>query len=89
MITKISSFTALFYVSRLIKIPIPAPAPSLDPKAIHKIIKYSKFSLKPAEAVLKSLKEHTWYLNERFVVICLADKCLPVDQLHKLAFKLV
>ena len=49
------------------------------------MIQYSEFSLKPAEAVQKSLKKHTWYLIERFVVMCLADKCLPVDQLHKLA----
>nr|XP_047144771.1 uncharacterized protein MAL8P1.12-like [Hydra vulgaris] len=52
------------------------------------MIQYSELCLKPAEAVLKSLEKHNWYLNERFVIMCLADKCLPVDQLHKLALKL-
>ena len=61
-----------------VKAPILATAPSLDLKAINETIQYSKFSLKPAEAVLKSLKKHTWYLNERFFVMCLADKCFSI-----------
>ena len=85
MIHEIASFTALFYVPWLIKAPIPATAPSLNLKAINEIIKYSEFCFKSAEVVLKPLKKHTRYLNERFVVTCLADKCLPVGQLHKLA----
>ncbi|XP_065640135.1 uncharacterized protein LOC136072753 [Hydra vulgaris] len=88
LIHEIGLFTALFYVPWFIKAPIPAIAPSLDLKAIDEMIQYSELCLKPAEAVLKSLEKHNWYLNERFVVICLADKCLPVDQLHKLALKL-
>ncbi|XP_065654686.1 uncharacterized protein LOC136081307 [Hydra vulgaris] len=88
LIYEIASFTALFYVPWFIKAPIPAIAPSLDLKAINEMIQYSEFSFKPAEAVLKSLKKHNWYLNERFVVMCLADKCLPVDQLQKIALKL-
>ena len=85
LIHEIASFTALFYVPWFIKAPIPATEPSLDLKAINEMIQYSEFCFKPAEVVLKSLKKHIWYLNERFVVMCLADKCLPVDQLHKLA----
>ncbi|XP_065643376.1 uncharacterized protein LOC136075068 [Hydra vulgaris] len=88
LIYEIASFTALFYVPWFVKAPIPAIAPSLDLKAINEMIQYSEFSFKPAEAVLISLKKHNWYLNERFVVMCLADKCLPVDQLQKLALKL-
>ena len=88
LIYEIASFTALFYNPWFIKAPIPAIAPSLDLKAIHEMIQYSEFSFKAAEAILKSLKKHNWYLNERFVVMCLADKCLPVNQLQKLALKL-
>ena len=54
-------------------------------KAINKMIQYFNFSFKPAEDILKSLKKHSWYLNERIMIMCLADKCLPVDHLHKLA----
>ena len=85
LIHEIASFIVLFYVLWFIKAPIPDTAPSLDLKAINEMIQYSEFCFKPAEVVLKSLKKHTWYLNDRFVVMCLADKCLPVDQLHKLA----
>nr|XP_047135527.1 uncharacterized protein LOC124812679 [Hydra vulgaris] len=82
LIHEIGSFTALFYVPWFIKAPIPAIAPSLDLKAINEMIQYSELCLKPAEAVLKSLEKHNYYLNERFVVMCLADKCLPVEQLQ-------
>ena len=56
------------------KAPTPATALSLDLKAINEMMQYSEFCFKPAEVILKSLKKHTWYLNERFVVMCLADK---------------
>ena len=85
LIHEIASFTALFYVPWFIKAPIPATAPSLDLKAINEMMQYSEFCFKRAEVVLKLLNKHNWYLNERFVVKCLADKCLPVDQLHELA----
>ena len=68
-IHKIASFTALFYVPWFIKAPIPATPPALDPKVINEMIQHSEFCPKPAEAVLKSLKKHTWYLNKRFVVV--------------------
>ena len=75
----------MFYAPWFIKTPIPATTPSLDLKAVNEMIQCSEFCFKPAEVVLKSLKKHTWYLNEKFVVMCLADKCLPIHQLHKLA----
>ena len=85
MIHVIVSFATLFYISWFIKPSIPATAASLDLKTINKMIQYFELSVKLAEAVLKSLKKHTWYLIERFFVMCLADKCLPVDQLNKLS----
>ena len=78
LIHEIGSFTALFYVLWFIKAPIPAIAPSLDLKAINEMIQSSEFCFKQAEVVFKSLKKHTWYINERYVVMFLANKCLPV-----------
>ncbi|XP_065670913.1 uncharacterized protein LOC136089116 [Hydra vulgaris] len=78
----------LFYVPQFIKAPIPTITLSLDLKAINEMIQYSEFCLKPAETVLKSLEKNNWYYNERFVVMCFADECLPVNQLHNLALKL-
>ena len=60
----------------------------LDFKALQDMESYSKLHKKPAEAALKSLCKHLWYLNPRFLSALLVDDDLDEEFLEVFAKKL-
>ena len=60
----------------------------LDFKALQDMESYSKLHKKPAEAALKSLRKHLWYLNPRFLSALLVDDDLDKEFLEVFAKKL-
>ena len=73
---QVVKFTGLFHAIWFLKAPLAASSRCLDLCAIRDMIKYALFNKTVSTAVIKSFKNHLWFLIERNVVIALCDETL-------------
>ena len=71
-----AEFIGCFFATWWFTAPLAAAAPRIDLQAVSEMRDYKMFEPKAAEACLKSLSRHGWYLTEQLVVFCLFDKDL-------------
>ena len=71
LVERVNQFTALFYTANWLQASSGVDAPINDLKLFHDMIDYKAFDKQVAEAALKKLTNHRWYLTEELVVFAL------------------
>ena len=93
-----AEFIAIFYAEWFLKTSLVGEAPVVDIKSLWEMINYKKFiekTNKEAERVLdaiqdiiKSMKKHSWYLEEALVPLCLTSKDINTQEKQEVTEKL-
>ena len=63
------TFVSLFYIKHWIYAPVARDAPITDLTLFHDMLTYESYDPAVSKAVIEKLRDHTWYLNQEFVVL--------------------
>ena len=55
-------------------------APYKTITSFEQMVNFSEFDIQLAFTVMDSMRRHTWYINEQWVLVCLADTHCPEEE---------
>ena len=82
-------FTALFYTEHWLSVSSASDAPLMDLTLLQDMVLYQKQDKQVANAVLKKLSLHTWYLNQEYAPLSLFSSKVDDKMKAEIAKKLV
>ena len=84
-ISQLAIFVGVYFSRWFLKCAIAPSAPYLALNSFKQMIDYSEFDIGLAFTVMDSMLNHTWYLTEQWVIVCLADDECPNEEKEAVA----
>ena len=88
MVEKACLFICIFYAPGFLKSSLTDNAPLNVLKAFQDVFEISKVYPELGSVLLTKMQQHTWYLTEELVLICLADDDLEDENKKQIIRKL-
>ena len=79
-VSRLALFVGVYFGIWFLECGLASIAPYKTITSFEQMVNFSEFDIQLAFTVMDSMRRHTWYITEQWVVVCLADTHCPEEE---------